>query len=81
MKRFPKCQCGHNFSDHHIGGWCRKCAKTLNIGCEFYFPWKPKIFLRSYAYPDWKEEQKMAYLEELETNKGFYKNENSNRRI
>ena len=78
MKRekFPICQCGHNFSDHQkkgytmfgIGGWCRKCAKTLNIGCEFYFPneWKPKIFLRSYAYTDWKEEQRMAYLEELE---------------
>ena len=37
-QKFPKCQCGHNFSDHQkhsgyfgYGGWCRKCA---NMKCE-----------------------------------------------
>ena len=56
-QKFPKCQCGHNFSDHQkhsgyfgYGGWCRKCAEWSHLKdgdqpCDHYDPleWRKKL--------------------------------------
>jgi len=78
-KKFPKCSCGHNFSDHQkkgytmfgIGGWCRKCANVLGLECDSYSPleWKwemLKVRPRSPAYPDFKDMLKQITLDNLE---------------